>query len=124
MRQNSEQARAQARATRDQVRRGRSRGQILHDSAFARLHARQQTMPVIEQAKGIVMAQQRCGPDEAFDLLRRASRRTNVKVHELAAQIVGHVASGGDRGNVTPITVAATRYLRPGTRARPSAGWY
>jgi ANTAR domain len=79
---------------------------------------------VIEQAKGIIMAQQGCGPDEAFDLLRRASQRTNVKVHELAAQMVGHVAASDSRGNVTPITVAATWYLRPGTRARPSAGWY
>jgi AmiR/NasT family two-component response regulator len=31
-------------------------------------------MPVIEQAKGILMAQHRCGADEAFDLLRRAVR--------------------------------------------------
>ena len=30
------------------------------------------TMPVIEQAKGILMAQHGCGPEEAFDLLRRA----------------------------------------------------
>jgi len=49
-------------------------------------------MPVIEQAKGIVMAQQRCGPDEAFDLLRRASQRKNVKVSVLAAQIVEQIA--------------------------------
>jgi len=47
---------------------------------------------VIEQAKGIVMAQQRCGPDEAFDLLRRASQRKNVKVSVLAAQIVEQIA--------------------------------
>jgi AmiR/NasT family two-component response regulator len=50
-------------------------------------------LPVIEQAKGIVMAQQRCGPEEAFDLLRRASQRANVKVHVLAVQIVAHIAS-------------------------------
>src|SRR5215471_10299131 len=49
-------------------------------------------MPVIEQAKGIVMAQQRCGPDEAFDLLRRASQRKNVKVSVLAAQIIAQIA--------------------------------
>ena len=50
-------------------------------------------MPVIEQAKGVLMAQQRCGPDEAFDLLRRASQRANVKVSVLAAQIVEQIAS-------------------------------
>ena len=50
---------------------------------------------VIEQAKGILMAQQRCVrcPDEAFDLPRRASQRANVKVNVLAAQIVKQVAS-------------------------------
>jgi AmiR/NasT family two-component response regulator len=52
-----------------------------------------ESMPVIEQAKGIVMAQQRCGPDEAFDLLRRASQRANVKVHVLAAQIVDRISA-------------------------------
>src|SRR5499433_4447408 len=46
------------------------------------------TMPVIEQAKGMLMAQQGCGPDEAFDLLRRASQRFNVPVRVLAARLV------------------------------------
>src|SRR5215469_2730158 len=50
--------------------------------------AQPDTRPVIEQAKGILMAQQRCGPDEAFDLLRRASQRFNVPVRVLAARIV------------------------------------
>jgi hypothetical protein len=43
---------------------------------------------VIEQAKGILMAQHGCGPDEAFDLLRRASQRFNVPVRVLAARLV------------------------------------
>lgn len=50
-------------------------------------------MPVIEQAKGVLMAQHRCGPDEAFDLLRRASQHANVKVSVLATRIVEQVAS-------------------------------
>src|SRR5262250_1100737 len=50
--------------------------------------AKPDTMPVIEQAKGILMAQQSCGPDEAFDLLRRASQRFNVPVRVLAARLV------------------------------------
>jgi len=93
----------------------------LLDSAFARLHARLGTMPVIEQAKGIVMAQQECGPEEAFDLLRRISQRTGVKVHVLAAQIVEQVGSGGNRGNVTPISLGAMRYLLSTARARRGA---
>ena len=88
-----ERAKARLRATIEQQRNGRPRREILHDSAFARLQARLESMPVIEQAKGILMAQQRCGPDEAFDLLRRASQRANIKISVLAAQIVENVAS-------------------------------
>ena len=120
LRRMSEEARARARATREQVCRGRPRTEILRDSAFARLRARMGTMPVIEQAKGIVMAQQRCGPEEAFGLLRRISQLTGVKVHVLAAQIVEHAAAGGNRGNVTPISLAAARYLLAGVRTGPA----
>ena len=59
-------------------------------------------MPVIEQAKGIVMAQQRCGPDEAFDLLRRASQRFNVKISVLAAQMIEQITAPATRNGVTP----------------------
>jgi AmiR/NasT family two-component response regulator len=88
----------------------------LGDTAFARLQARMSTMPVIEQAKGIVMAQQGCGPEEAFELLRRASQRTNVKLHMLAEQLVEQVASSTGASSVTPIPLAATRHRQ--SRAR------
>src|SRR5262249_7945302 len=90
-----EDARACLQATFDQVRKGRPQRQILHDSAVARLQARLENMAVIEQAKGILMAQYRCRPEEAFDLLRRASQNANVKVSDLAAQIVEQIASPG-----------------------------
>jgi F0F1-type ATP synthase alpha subunit len=106
LRRLSEQARARAQATREQIRQGRSRREILRDSAFARLRARQETIAVIEQAKGILMARQGCGPDEAFELLRRASQRANVKVHVLAAQIVEQIVSGS-ASNVTPVLLGA-----------------
>jgi ANTAR domain len=102
-----EQAKAQLQATIDRVRNGRPQREILHDSAFARLQARLESMPVIEQAKGIMMAQQRCGPDEAFDLLRRASQRANIKVSVLAAQIVEQVASPGSVGGANRARPAA-----------------
>jgi hypothetical protein len=60
----------------------------LRRSELARLHAQLDTMPVIEQAKGIIMAQGGCGEDEAFDLLRTASQRLNKRVRDLAAEIV------------------------------------
>ena len=42
----------------------------------------------IEQAKGIVMAEQRCTPDEAFQVLVRLSTRTNASVRDAAAALV------------------------------------
>ena len=43
---------------------------------------------VIEQAKGILMAQHRVTADQAFGLLRTASQRRNVKLRELAEELV------------------------------------
>jgi len=84
---------ASLQATFEQVRNGRPQREKLRDSAFARLQARMDTMPVIEQAKGILMAQYRCRPEEAFDILRRASQSANVKISVLAARIVHQVSS-------------------------------
>jgi ANTAR domain len=124
LRQLAAETRARVRVTRDQIRRGRSQREVLHESAFARLQAKMGTTPLLEQAKGIIMDQRRCGSEEAFDLLREASQRTNVKLHVLAAQIVGEVASSNDRDNVTPISVGARSYLRPGvTWARHWPGY-
>ncbi len=46
---------------------------------------------VIEQAKGILMAQMSCGAEEAFEVLRRASQRENVKLRDVAERIVSSV---------------------------------
>jgi GAF domain-containing protein len=48
---------------------------------------------VIEQAKGVLMGAQRCGADEAFQLLVRASQRENRKLREIAAEIVSRTAA-------------------------------
>ena len=66
---------------------------MLQRSEYWRLLARLETMPVIEQAKGIIMAHQGCDPEDAFDLLRRASQRSNVPVRELAARLVATTVS-------------------------------
>jgi hypothetical protein len=84
-------------ATRQESAAARSERTQLHDSALARLQARLESLPVIEQAKGVLMAQAGCHPDEAFDILRRASQRTNVKVRDLAADIVERASQGGAR---------------------------
>lgn len=93
--QRFEDAKARLLATIEKSQEGRSQRELLHDSAFARLQARLASMPTIEQAKGILMATHRCGPDEAFGMLRRASQRANVKVNVLAAQLVEQVAEPG-----------------------------
>ena len=56
----------------------------LNEDLYATLASRS----VIDQAIGIVMAQQRCPDPEAFALLSRASQNRNIKVHDLAAEIV------------------------------------
>lgn len=43
---------------------------------------------VIGQAVGLLMARQHVGEDEAFDMLRRASQRLNVKLRAVAERIV------------------------------------
>ena len=51
----------------------------------------------IEQAKGILMAARRCDPDEAFQILVRASQRENRKLREVAARIVEGASQRADK---------------------------
>ena len=50
---------------------------------------------VIGQAKGILIAQDGVSAEEAFDILRRASQRSNRRLHDVAAEIVGRHTPGG-----------------------------
>jgi GAF domain-containing protein len=59
------------------------------------LHTAMATRRLIDQAIGLVMAQNRCSADEAFDILRRASQNRNVKINRLAAQMI-HNVTGHD----------------------------
>jgi hypothetical protein len=68
--------------------------ELLEWSPYARLAAQVASRPVIEQAKGILMAQAGCTDQQAFTLLRRASQRANVPVRELAERIVARAAQG------------------------------
>jgi GAF domain-containing protein len=52
---------------------------------------------VIEQAKGIVMARERCGPEEAFEILRRSSQRSHRRLREVARRLVDSVQPGDGR---------------------------
>jgi GAF domain-containing protein len=44
----------------------------------------------IEQAKGIVMSTMGCGPDEAFEVLKRQSQQKNIKLRQIAAELVAN----------------------------------
>lgn len=114
--ENSERLAAAAerlRVTRYSLAIGRSQREQLHESAYARLQAKLESMPVIEQAKGILIAQTGCTPGEAFDMLRRASQRSNVRVSELAAGIVDRAVTrrqpGQEHEQGLPDQVRGTR---------------
>ena len=53
----------------------------------------------IEQAKGILMAAQRCTADEAFEILVRASQRENRKLREMAEELVDKSQRRGESEN-------------------------
>jgi GAF domain-containing protein len=53
-----------------------------------------QSRAVIDQAKGIIMAQRRCNPDEAFTHLVAQSQRQNRKLRDLATEIVDRTQQG------------------------------
>jgi GAF domain-containing protein len=49
-----------------------------------------QSRATIEQAKGILMAEQHCDADQAFELLVGASHRQNRKLRDIADRVVKH----------------------------------
>ncbi|MDX6476853.1 MAG: hypothetical protein QOH95_2364 [Gaiellaceae bacterium] len=49
---------------------------------------------VVEQAKGVLIERLDLPADDVFELLRRASRRSRMRLHDLAAEIL--------RSRVTP----------------------
>lgn len=66
----------------------------------------------IDQAKGIIIGERRCSPDEAFKVLATMSSHTNVKVHDVAEALVREAvrppdaqgdASPGRDGTATPL---------------------
>ncbi|MEV6835409.1 ANTAR domain-containing protein [Streptomyces sp. NPDC051133] len=51
--------------------------------------------PVIDQARGILMAAHSCTPDQAWEMLREASQRSNTKLRQVAAAVTQSAAPGG-----------------------------
>lgn len=66
--------------------------------AAAELHAQDLTAAMdsrtaIDMACGIIMAQNRCSPREAFDMLRDASSTRNEKLHAVARGVVSRIST-------------------------------
>jgi|1186.fasta_scaffold32212_3 GAF domain-containing protein len=69
---------------------------------------------VIGQAVGLLMAQRRCGADEAFELLKGASQRSNEKLRDIAQRLVdAHEAEVRTAPTISP-TAAGPRAARRG----------
>lgn len=62
-----------------------------HSKAIDNLRTSLTSRSTIDQAIGILMAQQRCDARSAFALLRQASQGRNIKLREVAAAIVATV---------------------------------
>ena len=58
----------------------------------AQLEQALQSRTVIDQAIGIIMAESRCDADQAFATLTRASNNRNIKLRDLASEIVMRVS--------------------------------
>ncbi|HVE47423.1 MAG TPA: GAF and ANTAR domain-containing protein [Acidimicrobiales bacterium] len=65
---------------------------------------------VIGQAKGLLMAREGVTPDEAFQMLRRASQRLNIKLREVAERVAAAPAEQPPES------------IEPGDRAGEGAG--
>lgn len=77
-----------------------------HVAFTEQLQAALASRAVIDQAMGIIMAQNRCDADEAFAILRAASQNRNLRLQAVAADIV---------------TAVTGKPPRPGPRLTPPA---
>lgn len=71
-----------------------SRNDAVHASLITEVDQLREALTsrvAVEQAKGIVMAEGRCGPEEAFAVLRKVSNDSNVKLRDLAAELIAQM---------------------------------
>jgi hypothetical protein len=82
--------------------------ELAADEATRQIRAADEHRAVIDQATGVLACHTNCSPEEAFDLLRETSMRSNVKVRVLARKVVD-AAAAGDTVLLDTLTLAATR---------------
>lgn len=66
----------------------------------AAMEALAESRPLIEQAKGALMMRYSVGAEEAFELLRHHSQRSNVKIRDVARRVVDSLAGTGTLGDI------------------------
>ncbi|NEC86496.1 ANTAR domain-containing protein [Streptomyces sp. SID12501] len=76
-----------------------------------------ETRPVIDQARGILMAVEACTADQAWNALRDASQHTNTKLRDVAGAIV--TASTGGPPPPEPVRTALRDAVRRQQRRTP-----
>lgn len=67
--------------------------QALHSDTARDLRAAMESRTVIDLAVGILMGRNRCSQEEAVEILKRASNHRNVKLRDLAAELVASVSA-------------------------------
>ena len=65
-----------------------------YSETAANLRATLESRTVIDMAVGIIMAQNRCSQQDAFDILKAASSTRNTKLHDVAAAVVNALGQG------------------------------
>lgn len=68
---------------------------LSQEEVIAQLNEAIASRTVIGQATGVIMAQRRCGPDEAMNVLIKISNDRNLKLREVARVLVETFAHGG-----------------------------
>jgi hypothetical protein len=83
-----------------------------------------QTRPVIDLARGVLMASFGLGADDAWTVLVEVSQHTNTKLHHVAEELVGAV-----NGDPLPdplrqqVSAAVAEVLGPHAPSHPSVEW-
>jgi GAF domain-containing protein len=73
-----------------------------HEELSANMRSAMESRTSIDMATGIIIAQNRCTQEEASAILKRASNARNVKLRELAQQIVIHATGSAPTTHFTP----------------------
>jgi hypothetical protein len=68
-----------------------------YSETAANLRATLESRTVIDMAVGIIMAQNRCSQQDAFEILKTASSTRNSKLHEVATVVVNSLGQGPAR---------------------------